>query len=294
LQMMLDRGEQLDWFGSREIWIELAIMLTGFWVFGVHTVTDRMPFIDPQIFRDRNFVAGLVFIFLIGTILLASMALLPPMLQNLMGYPTVTTGLVLAPRGVGTVISMILVGRLVRKVDTRILIFFGLLLTALSLWQMTGFTIAMDRWPIVWSGVVQGLGLGLVFVPLSTLAFATLDPRFRTDATSLFSLVRNLGSSLGISVVVTLLAQYTQLNHAELSERVTPFELPLYGQTLDAMSRTGAALFASIDAEVNRQAAMIAYLNDFKLMMLVTLGAIPLLLLLRAPRRVPAIKAAVD
>ncbi|MCG5241442.1 DHA2 family efflux MFS transporter permease subunit [Azospirillum doebereinerae] len=283
-QMMLDRGEQLDWFGSTEILVETALAVCAFWVFAVHIATAhgntaREPFIDPHLLRDRNFVTGLILIFVIGVILLATMALLPPMLQNLLGYPTVTTGLVLAPRGIGTMISMLVVGRLVRAVDARLLILAGILLTSWSLWYMTGFTIVMDRTPIIVSGIVQGLGLGLVFVPLSTIAFATLEPRLRTDAASLFSLVRNLGSSVGISVVMTLLSQNTQINHANLAAHLTPFKSVLTEQVEAAPQALGM-----LNAEVTRQAAMIAYLDDFKLMMYVALLVIPMLLLLRRPK----------
>jgi DHA2 family multidrug resistance protein len=150
---------------------------------------------------------------------------------------------------------------------------------------MTGSTIAMGQGPMIVSGVIQGLGLGLVFVPLSTIAFATLEPRFRTDAASLFSLVRNLGSSVGISIVTTL-AQNTQVNHASLAEHVTPFRLGLPSQVIEALGPAGGTqALAMLDAQVNQRAAMIAYLDDFKLMMFVTLAAIPLLLLLRTPRR---------
>jgi DHA2 family multidrug resistance protein len=287
LQLMLDRGEQLDWFSSPEILLEAALAASGFWVFAVHTFTARDTFIDRAMLKDRNFLTGVVFIFVIGIILLATMALLPPMLQKLMGYPTVTTGLVLAPRGVGTMISMILVGRLVQKVDARLLILAGLLLVTWSLHDMAGFSPEMDWSPVVTSGVIQGFGLGLVFVPLSTLAFATLEPRHRTDAASLFSLMRNLGSSVGISIVSTLLAQNTQVNHAELAEHVTAtnplLDRYLGGGTLDLPAALQA--LARLNAEVTRQAAMIAYVDDFKLMMLVTLAAVPLLLLLRKPRR---------
>lgn len=283
-QLMLDRGEQLDWFGSTEIVLEAAVALAAFWVFAVHTATAERPFIEPRMLRDRNFLIGIVFIFVIGIILLATMALLPPMLQKLMGYPTVTTGLVLAPRGVGTMVSMLLVGRLVRHVDARVLILAGLGLTAWSLHLMSGFSIEMDHVPIVTSGVIQGLGLGLVFVPLSTLAFATLEPGMRTDATSLFSLMRNLGSSVGISMVSTLLAQNTQVNHASLAEHVTPMSRALDGVPIAQLGEAATSALAYLNAEVTRQAAMIAYLDDFRLMMVVTLAAAPLLLLLRRPR----------
>jgi DHA2 family multidrug resistance protein len=294
-QMMLDRGEQLDWFASTEIWLETGVAVAALWVFVVHTLTAREPFIDPRIFLNGNFATGLVFIFIVGIILLASMALLPPMLQNLMGYPTVTTGLVLAPRGAGTMVAMLLVGRLIRWIDARALIFCGLLLIAASLWLMTGFSLQMDSHPLIVTGVIQGLGLGLVFVPLSTTAFGTLEARFRTDAASLFSLVRNLGSSVGISLVSTLLVQNTQVNRAELVEHVTPFS-PEARRALALLGDGGRQALAVLDQEITRQAAMIAYLDDFKLMMLVALAAVPLVLILRRPKggAPPAEAAAAD
>lgn len=282
LQLMLDRGAEVDWFAATEIWIELGLAITGFWVFAVHLATGRDTFIDPRIFADRNFLTGLVFIFVIGIILLASLALLPPMLSRLFNHSTTLTGLVLAPRGVGTMVSMLLVGRLIRIVDARLLVVSGLALTAWSLHMMTGFSPQMDDHLIVVSGVVQGLGLGLVFVPLSTVAFATLEPRFRTDAAALFSLVRNLGSSIGISVVTVLLTRNVQVNHADLAAGLTPFN-----QTLKTLSPPAAAgdpaALSQLDLLVNAQAAMISYIDDFKLMMMVTLAAIPLALLLRKP-----------
>mgnify|MGYP003642378722 CR=1 FL=1 len=282
LQLMLDRGGEVDWFSAWEIWIELALALTGFWIFTVHLATAREPFVDPKIFADRNFVTGLVLIFVVGIVLLASLALLPPMLSHVFGYSTISTGLVMAPRGIGTMISMILVGRLVRMVDARYLVITGLLLTSLSLHMMTGFSPQMDSGPVIWTGVVQGLGLGLVFVPLSTVAFATLDVRFRTDAASLFSLVRNIGSSIGISVVTLFLTRYVQINHQELSVFINPFNPVL--QDLMPGFATNPAQLQILDGLVNQQALMISYNNDFKLMMMVTLFAIPLALMLRKPR----------
>ncbi|MBL8581172.1 MAG: DHA2 family efflux MFS transporter permease subunit [Rhizobiaceae bacterium] len=283
LQLMLDRGGEVDWFSAAEIWIQLGLAITGFWVFAVHTATAEAPFIDRKIFLDRNFVTGLIFIFVIGVILLASLALLPPMLSRLFGYPTTTTGLVMAPRGVGTMISMLAVGRLVRLVDARYLVVTGLLLTAYSLYLMTGFSPQMDSWLIVESGIIQGLGLGLVFVPLSTVAFATLDPKHRTDAASLFSLVRNIGSSIGISIVVVVLTHNTQVNHADLSVAISPFNPNLWAVSPLAAGGDATAL-SRMDLLVNQQALMISYIDDFKLMMIVTLMALPLALVLRKPR----------
>lgn len=291
LQLMLDRGGEVDWFSAVEIWIELGLSITGFWIFAVHLLTGNETFIDPAIFRDRNFVTGLVFIFIVGIILLASLALLPPMLSRLFGHSTIRTGLVMAPRGVGTMISMILVGRLVRMVDARLLVVAGLALTAWSLYDMTGFSPQMDDRLIIVSGIIQGLGLGLVFVPLSTVAFATLEPRFRTDAASLFSLVRNIGSSIGISIVTVMLTRNMQVNHAELSAFINPFNPALRAISPAAASGDPTAL-SQIDQLVNAQALMISYINDFKLMMIVTLCAIPLALLLRKPSAAPATPAA--
>jgi len=283
LQLMLDRGGEVDWFAAPEIWIELGLALTGFWVFVVHLATGRDTFIDPHIFTDRNFATGLVFIFVIGIVLLASLALLPPMLSTIFGYPTITTGLIMAPRGVGTMISMIVVGRLVRRVDARYLVVVGLCLTAYSLYVMTGFSPQMDDRLIIESGIVQGLGLGLVFVPLSTVAFATLDARHRTDAASLFSLVRNIGSSIGISIVTVYLTRNVQVNHVELSVFVNPFNDAL--RTISPAAAQGdPSALSRIDQLVNQQALMISYVDDFKLMMIVTLCAIPLALMLRKPK----------
>jgi DHA2 family multidrug resistance protein len=284
LQLMLDRGEQLDWFNSAEILLETGLFAAALWMFVIHTATNREPFLDSALFRDRNFAAALMFIFVIGIILLATMALLPPMLQNLFGYPVVTVGLVLAPRGIGTMISMFIVGRLVRVVDPRYLVGFGLSLTAFSLWQMTAFSPDMDEWPIIISGVIQGFGLGFVFIPLSTVAFTTLNPRLRTDATGLFNLVRNLGSSIGISIMAALLTRNIQTSHAALAAHVTPFNDTLTAAGMDPNTFSTAAglqTAAQLDGLINAQAAMIAYIDDFILMMWITIAAAPLLLLLR-------------
>ncbi|WP_417435039.1 DHA2 family efflux MFS transporter permease subunit [Hoeflea sp.] len=286
LQLMLDRGGEVDWFSAWEIWIELGLSITGIWIFVVHLATANDPFVDPKIFADRNFVTGLILIFIVGIVLLASLALLPPMLSRVFGYSTITTGLVMAPRGVGTMISMILVGRLVRIVDPRYLVITGLLLTAASLYLMTGFSPQMDSWPVISTGIIQGLGLGLVFVPLSAIAFATLEVRYRTDAASLFSLVRNLGSSIGISVVTLYLTRSVQINHSELGAFINPFN-PVLRDLLPG-STSNPAVLQTLDALVNQQSLMISYNNDFKLMMMVTLVAIPLALLLRAPKAAPA------
>ncbi|MEA2803203.1 MAG: transporter, family, multidrug resistance protein, partial [Rhodospirillaceae bacterium] len=222
-QMMLDRGEQLDWFSSTEILVEAVVAALAFYLFIVQTFTVKQPFIDPHIFKDRNFTIGLCFIFVVGIILLASLALITPYLQNLMGYPVITAGMVLAPRGIGTMVAMMVVGRIINRVDPRILLAAGLLLTAEVLWEMTYFTPDVSQWTLIRTGVLQGMGLGFMFVPLSTITFATLPGTLRTQGTALYSLMRNIGSSIGISLVIFLLTRNTQIVHAELAGYVTPF-----------------------------------------------------------------------
>jgi len=282
LQLMLDRGQSLDWFSSREIIIEAAVTGLFMYMFLVQMFTAENPFIEPGLFRDRNFVIGLVFIFIIGITLFATLALLPPFMQQLMGFPVVTTGFVLAPRGMGTMTAMLIVGRLIGKIDTRKLIFFGLSLMVVSLYIMASFTTDVAISVIVWTGILQGLGFGFVFVPLSTSTFATLAPALRTEGTAMYSLVRNIGSSIGISIVVTMLARNMQVNHASLAESVHPFRMALATENLPDLLNWGTTTgVVALNNLVTRQAATIAYLNDFRLIMWITILSMPLLLVMR-------------
>ena len=285
LQMMLDRGEQVDWFESWEIWIEAGIAVSAAWMFVVHMLTSRRPLFDPQMFKDRNFSVGLLFMAVTGVMLLAGLALLPPLLQGLYGYSVLQSGILTVPRGVGTLASMMIASRLVGLIDARLVVLAGMGLMAWSLHMMSGFALDMDSQPIIVSGIIQGLALGFIFVPLNTIAFATMDPRFRTTGASLFNLSRSIGGSVGISVVTAFLARNVQVSHADMSAHITASAMPPISPALTqgAPPLTDAAL-ALLDAEINRQALMIAYIDDFHLMMLVSLAAIPLLLLLRRYR----------
>jgi DHA2 family multidrug resistance protein len=282
MQMALDRGAQLDWFDAWEIWIETGVAIGCAWMFVVHMVMGKEPIFDPKMFVDRNFATGLFFMAVTGILLLAGLALLPPLLQRLLGYSVLQSGFLTAPRGVGTLISMLLAGRLTGKIDARLLIGAGLGLMAFSLWQMSGFSLQMDSTPVIVSGVVQGLGLGLIFVPLQSLAFGTLAPHYRTTAASLLNLSRNLGGSVGISLVTTLLARNIQVSHADLASNITPASTPpIEPSIFSTLGATGDSAMAILNAEINRQAAMIAYIDDFHLLMIVTVASLPLLLLLR-------------
>ena len=279
-QLMLDRGQTNDWFSSTETIVEAVIAGVSLYVFVVHMVTTTTaPFISPALFKDRNFLTGNVFIFIVGVVLFATLALLPPLLQDLLGYPVVLTGLVTAPRGIGTLAAMVVVGRLMGRMDTRWIIAAGFAMTAFSLWQMTHFYLQMTSSQVVWSGLVQGFGTGFVYVPLAAITFATLAPQLRNEGTAVFSLIRNLGSSVGISAVTTLLVRNTQTMHASLAEQISPFGDALHAPAAAALSLPGG--LAALNQSVSAQAAMIAYNDDFKLMMVLTICAVPLVALLR-------------
>lgn len=286
LQMFLDRGQQLDWFSSLEIQAEALLTAVAAYLFLVHTATARRSFVDPSLFRDRNFVVGLIFIFTIGITYLASLALMTPYLESLMGYPVVTAGLVMGPRGLGTMVFMFVVGRLIGKVDTRLLLATGMAMTAWAMYAMSGWTPDVSAETIVWVGFVQGAGLGFLFVPMSAVTFATLPLHKRAEGTGLYNLSRNIGSAVGISVMAALLTSNTQVNHAELVAHLTPFnrilEQPVFARLFNPATAAGQA---ALDGLVTHQAVIIAYVDDFLLLMVLSLITIPLVLLLRSPKQ---------
>jgi len=287
LQMLLDRGEQNDWFSSRETWIEAIVLAMSFSYFLAHTALRPAgkSFFDYRLLKNSNYVTGLLFIFIVGLVLFATRALTPSMLQSLMGYPAKIAGLVTAPSGFGTMLAMLVVGRLVGKVDLRVLLAIGFGITAFSLWQMSRYTLVLSRSDIVWPGVIQGVGLGLVFVPLSAATFATLTPEMRAEGTAIYSLIRNIGSSIGIALVQTLLVRNTQIAHSSLVEKISSaspaYQDAMVASTYNLATQSGLEV---INGEVTRQASMIAYVNDFWLMLIMTLMVIPLLLLIRPPK----------
>ncbi|HEY4919323.1 MAG TPA: DHA2 family efflux MFS transporter permease subunit [Xanthobacteraceae bacterium] len=285
LQMMLDRGEELGWFGSSEIIGEAIVAAAGFYYFLAHSLTAASPFVRMELFRDRNFVAGCVFMVVIGVVLFGTMALVTPFMQNVVGYPIVTAGLLLASRGVGTLVAMMMVGRLLKVVEARYLVLIGLTLAVLTLNRMVGFTDQTSSTTIVQASIVQGFGLGLVFVPLSTVAFMTLPGHLRTEGSAILTLVRNLGSSVGISMVIAQLTNETIRAHAYLANYVNPFndalQAPVVASILSTTSTTGRAM---LEVMLIQQASIIAYANDFKLLMYLTLATIPLVFFIGSSR----------
>ncbi len=283
LQLMLDRGNHLDWFESVEIWIYTAITVSAAWVGVIHLTTTRDPLFRRELFADPNFALSLVLMVVVGLVMMASIALLPPMMQHLFGYSVIDTGWALMPRGVGTLISMQVSGWMIRRgVDARPIVMLGFLLAGVSLWMMSGWSLEVDNWHIVISGLIQGLGMGLVFIPLNNAAFATLPPTMRTEGASLLNLTRSLGASVGISVCTTLFARNLQVSHADLAANVNgSFTEVIDITTIDRFQVLGETAVRMIDGEVTRQAMMLAYINDFYAMMWVTLAAVPMVLLMR-------------
>ena len=284
LQLMLDRGEQLGWFDSNEIVLMAVVSAVGFYFFLAHALTAAQPFISMEIFRDRNFIVGLAFMFVSGVMLLATMALMAPMLQGLMGYPIIDAGLLLGTRGAGMAVSMLFTGRLMTFIDTRLLLLAGLSCCVVSLYFSMDFTLDTTMRTIAWVSMLQGLGLGFMFVTLNTIGLSTVPPALRTQATAMWTLIRNLGSSIGVSVVIANLTNKTIMMHAHLAESVTPFSQAMADPAaamLDPNTDTGRALLENL---ITQQASVIAYANDFKLMMVATLLAFPLILLIRTGR----------
>ncbi len=287
LQMMLDRGELKDWFSSTEIWIEAALSGIGFYLLTVHTATagDR-SFLNRELLRNRSYVAGTLLMFLIGVILTGTSALLPTMMQSLMNYPVFTTGIAMTPRGFGTMISMFLVARIIGRVDLRLIILFGLGLILVSLWQMMDFSLTMNEGPIILSGVLQGFGLGCTAVPLNMIALSNLPRAIMTQGTALRSLMRNIGGSIGISILEAQLANNTQTVHSRLVEQLRPDNpLAQAPHLAPPFSLTNVSGIAALNAEVTRQATMVAYIDDFLLMTVIVLACLPLLLLVQVPSR---------
>ncbi|MDV3456972.1 DHA2 family efflux MFS transporter permease subunit [Sphingomonas sp. HF-S4] len=286
LQLMLDRGQGEDWLGSTEIWVEMLVAGIALWMFTVHMATGKNPMFERDLWKNRNLVTAIFFMLVIGVVMMATMALLPPMLQTLYGHSVFDTGMLLMPRGVGVILTMAISAQLTQRgVDARWVVGIGMALAAYSLWQMTHWSLEMGTWPIIVSGFVQGLGMGLVFMPLNGMAFATLPPHQRTEGSSLMNLSRNIGASVGISVVTTILARSIQASHAALAPNISAANLDTMDPNLlQMLGGSGETVLAMANAEINRQAMMIGYLNDFWAMMIVTALSVPLVVFLKRPK----------
>ena len=286
MQMMLDRGERLDWFDSPEIVIEAIVMVAGFYVFVAHSLTARAPMVDLRLMRDRNYALGMLLVFLYGLLTLAPMVLMPPFLQDLQDYPMATIGLLLSPRGLGLFTAMMILARIGQAIDLRLQIAAGFLMLAASSWWMSQWNLEVASSAVFWTGLMQGIGAGSIIGPLGVLTFATLSPAHRTEGASMWNLIRSIGSSIGIATALAILVRTAGINRGVLVEHVTSYNellrhsaLPGGGSIADPGSLTG------LDLEITRQAMMIGYIDVFYLCTLTSILAMPLILLLGKPAR---------
>lgn len=271
LQLMLDRGELLNWFESKEIIFETIISGLSFYFFLIHTFSQKKSFLNLELFKDRNFTLGMLLIFTLGISLFATLALLPSMLQNQLNYPVVTTGIVTAAQGTGTMFAMLFVGNLIKKFDPRYIIFVGVFLIAYSLWQMSHYSMQMEIWTLLTPGFLQGLGVGLAYIPLGAVAFSNLTSDLHDEGTAFFNLMRNLGSSIGISIVEACLTSNAQRMHSTLGEHITAFNTQF----------PNIKSAAVMNGLVTNQSFMVAYIDDYYLIMLLTLCVVPAIFFLQ-------------
>lgn len=279
-QLMLDRGQVLDWFESSEIWLEATVAATCIFLFAVHTATSRRPFVSPRVFADRNFVVCAAIGFFLGIAIYSPMSLLPIMLDNLMHYPVFAIGKVMAPRGIGVLFAMLVVARIIDKVDTRAMILAGLILSASSSYIMSGLSLEADQWPLISSGLLSGVGSSIIFVPLAAMAFATLPPRYRNEGTAMITLIRNFGASVGIAAIQAMTTRNEAIVQSRLTEGIRP-DNPLVAYAASG----GDISFGGIEREIVRQAMMVSYVDSFWALFLLGALTAPLVMLLRSPRR---------
>jgi DHA2 family multidrug resistance protein len=284
LQLVLDRGQQQDWFSSTEICIEAVTAVFCLYAFIVHVLTVPHPFVSLRIFQDRNFAFGMLFGFFVGVALLGVLALLPSMMEHLMGYPVQLTGLIMSPRGIGSLLSMAVVGQLVRRFDQRLLVAIGFIITGISLYRMSGFSLAMGPWEILVSGLLAGIGNGMAFVPLAAIAFATLAPEMRNEASVINSLVRNLGSAVGISVLQTMNYRSQAIVHSRLTEAIRPDSAALQ-MHFPGFDFQAPDMIAALNGEISRQASMVSYIDGYWALAITIFATVPFILLLRPPKQ---------
>jgi len=283
-QLMLDRGQKLDWFSSTEICIEAALSVFFLYSFIVHVLTTKDPFVDLAIFKDPNFAASAALSFLLGVAIFSVMALLPPILEHLMGYSTTLTGFALSPRGVGTFGAMMVAGVVMRHLDMRLLLFAGMVMMAYSMYQMANYSLTMGFSSVIAPGLLSGFGSGIAFVTLAVTAFVTLPPRYRAQATAMYTLLRNLGSSIGISVLTSMSYRTSEAVHAQMVEAVRP-DNPVVAMRYQDLDFSSVTSLLHVEGLITRQATMVSFVNTYIIMAVVAACACPLVLLIKPPRR---------
>jgi DHA2 family multidrug resistance protein len=275
LQLMLDRGERADWFSSAEIVAWAALAALGVYLFVAHTLTHPRPFLTPSLLAERNFALGLVLIFVFGMLNFTPMTLLPPLLQNVGGYPDSVIGFIIGARGLGTLTGFFLMIYLSR-LDPRLMIGLGFILQAVAGWQLFQLDANLGFHDVFWPMALQGLGVGVLWVPITMVTFATIRPEHLAEGTAVYHMLRNIGSSVHISLSTVLVVRMTQASHAELTQHVSP-----YNEALALPWVAGSYDLNAIQAEIARQASMIGYLDSFWAFALTGLVVLPLVLLVR-------------
>ncbi|WP_067733992.1 DHA2 family efflux MFS transporter permease subunit [Novosphingobium naphthalenivorans] len=287
LQLLFDRGQVQDWFSSTEIWIETLLAGCAFYLFIVHSMTTKHPFVSPAVFMDRNFVICSIVGFFLGVLIYSPMSLLPEMLSNLFGYPIIDVGLAMAPRGLGVLIAMLAMGRLINRVDPRLLVGCGMMLSALAMWHLSHMTLQSSDWIVVTTGVIQGMGSSSIFVPLSMMTFSTLPAHLRNEGAALNTLLRSYGGAAGIALVQVLIFRNEAKVQSRLTEGVRPDNPAMHFAMPDA-DFTLPSSVAGIEHEIVRQATMVAYIDAFWALSIVGILACAMVFLLQRPRRVTA------
>jgi DHA2 family multidrug resistance protein len=289
LQLMCDRGETNDWFGSAETWIEAIVAGLSFYFFVVHTLTHRHPLFSRALFRHATFNLSLVATVVAMAVAYASLALSPTMLQGVYGYPVFSTGLLLAPQGVGLLLMTAVTGRLIGRVDLRVLLGAGFVSLALAYWMMSSFAPTMDSGPVIAASFVQGLALSLIWTPITAIAFGALPAALQGQGATLWNVVRFSAGSAGISLMQALLTNNVQVAHSTITAHMS-LDSPLVRRALQSGIDLGLSpdTANALNGVINRQASVIAYLDDFKLLSIGTLAMIPLLLFMRRPSGEPA------
>lgn len=287
LQLLLDRGNHKDWLSSWEIIIELIVALSAFWMFYIHTRATRNPLFPSALMKNPNFLGAMGSMFMLGVANIAISSILPTMFQSVYGYTALDTGMLMMPRGLGVMATMMIAGHLSQRMDVRYMVTGGYLMASLGLVLMSHWSLDMGSTPILIAGFIQGLGLGLIFMPMNVAAFATVEEKDRPDGSSLLNLMRNLGGSFGISAIFTMLSRNQQVSHSGLSEHVTPDALLGFDASAltSSFGQYGSAVLQFLDAEINRQALMISYLNNFYAMSILV-GIIAFIPLLMKPIRI--------
>ena len=283
-QLMLDRGQRLDWFESPEIWLEAFIATVGFYIFLAHTFTSENPFLNPRLFLDRNFTLGCITAFAMGWLSYTPIVLFPPLLQELRGYPDSLVGYLIAARGFGNWLSFLIVVPFTRKAP-RLCLAVGLLCQTVAGWEMAQLDINLSNSDVFWTNLLQGFGFGLAYTPMATLAFCTLAPRLMVEGSGVFNLLRHFGSSVFISISVVILVQSTAWNYSDMTAWVPPFnELWRFPEVMGAWSTDSTSGLAALSAEIQRQAQMMGYINAFQLFAFASAVAIPLCFFFSEPR----------